>query len=355
MAALTRLRASAATYMKDYYEKNKTGTNLSYFADFEKQLVAIYSQRNTKETAKKEIMELWANTNLAQKDFIKYCERYCMLAHIVEYEDKLYINKITGIIPKDLRAATVGLRHAKQIPAKWEEYLKILFKIYKEYTQRNPKDNNSAKNDSANLSKGKSKEVNLQQVVTKFCQICSGNGQKGKAKIHNTVDYYDKSGNEHRHPTPKTSMLSSSSSSFSRSKGFKTFKGKKTIMARFAELQAELEHMEDDDDAAFFAATVTVNSATIEEIVDPMSSETPAIAQVNDVPKNIESSDDCKQAQVIAMMFDKNVEDLDEEDEDTKYWQSHVPDWLHSYGDVFSKRKSERMPECRERQSSETG
>ena len=52
VAALTRLRAPAATYMKDYYEKNKSGASLGYFADFEKQLVAIYGQRDTKETAK---------------------------------------------------------------------------------------------------------------------------------------------------------------------------------------------------------------------------------------------------------------------------------------------------------------
>ncbi|KAF7796312.1 hypothetical protein EIP86_007489 [Pleurotus ostreatoroseus] len=282
--------------MKDYYEKNKSGASLGYFADFEKQLVAIYSQCDTKETTKKEITELWANTNLAQKDFIKYCERYRTLARIVEYEDKLHIDKITDVIPKDLRAATVGLCHAKQIPAKWEEYLEVLLKIYKELhpekskgsifgTGNSDKDNNGTKNDSANSSKSKGKEVNSQQVVAKFCQICSGKGQKGKAKTHNIVDCYDKPGNEHRCSAPKTSTSSSLSSSFSGSKGQKTFKGKKTIMARLAELQAELEQLGDDDGAASPAATITVNSATIEEIVDPTPSEMPAIAQVDDAPK----------------------------------------------------------------------
>ncbi|KAF7794675.1 hypothetical protein EIP86_005813 [Pleurotus ostreatoroseus] len=264
--------------MKDYYEKNKSGASLGYFVDFEKQLVAIYGQRDTKETAKKEITELWANTSLAQKDFIKYCERYRTLACIVEYEDKLHIDKITNI------------------PAKWEEYLEVLLEIYKELhpekskssifgTSNTDKDNNGAKNDSANSSKGKGKEANSQQVVAKFCQICSGKGQKGKAKTHNTVDCYDKPGNEHRRPAPKTSTSSSSSSSSSGSKGQKTFKGKKTIMARLAELQAELEQLGDDDGAASPAATITVNSATIEEIVDLTPGETPAIAQVDDVPK----------------------------------------------------------------------
>ena len=35
-------------------------------------------------------------------------------------------------------------------------------------------------------------------------------------------------------------------------------------------------------------------------------------------------------------------EDLD--CEDTKIWKAHVPEWLHEYGNVFSKHKSERMP-----------
>jgi len=30
--------------------------------------------------------------------------------------------------------------------------------------------------------------------------------------------------------------------------------------------------------------------------------------------------------------------------EDTKTWKAHVLEWLHEYGNVFSKHKSERMP-----------
>ena len=33
-----------------------------------------------------------------------------------------------------------------------------------------------------------------------------------------------------------------------------------------------------------------------------------------------------------------------EDDEDTSNWKSRVPEWLHEFGDVFSKKKSERMP-----------
>lgn len=50
------------------------------------------------------------------------------------------------------------------------------------------------------------------------------------------------------------------------------------------------------------------------------------------------------QAHCIATML--NNKDMEEvlDDEDTKNWKSHVPDWLHEFGDVFSKVKSERMP-----------
>ena len=41
-------------------------------------------------------------------------------------------------------------------------------------------------------------------------------------------------------------------------------------------------------------------------------------------------------------MLDKSVEE--DEDEDTANWKSKVPDWLHDFGTVFSKTKSERMP-----------
>ena len=35
----------------------------------------------------------------------------------------------------------------------------------------------------------------------------------------------------------------------------------------------------------------------------------------------------------------------EEDDEDTTNWKSIVPEWVHDYGNVFSKKQSERMPE----------
>lgn len=46
-------------------------------------------------------------------------------------------------------------------------------------------------------------------------------------------------------------------------------------------------------------------------------------------------------AQFVAEILEKDIE---EEDEDTTNWKQLVPEYLHEYGDVFSKRKSERMP-----------
>lgn len=49
------------------------------------------------------------------------------------------------------------------------------------------------------------------------------------------------------------------------------------------------------------------------------------------------------QAAVVATMLDENDmdEENDEEDEDTIKWKLHVPPWLHDYGTIFSKKKSE--------------
>ena len=59
---------------------------------------------------------------------------------------------------------------------------------------------------------------------------------------------------------------------------------------------------------------------------------------------DLDDPDDYVMAQQIASLTDKDGLDESEPDEDTRNWKQHVPDWLHDYGDVFSKTKSERMP-----------
>ena len=56
---------------------------------------------------KKELTVLWVNKDLAKKNFVKYVERYRMLAKIVNYSNKVYIDKIKKIIPNKLQNVLV--------------------------------------------------------------------------------------------------------------------------------------------------------------------------------------------------------------------------------------------------------
>ena len=47
---------------------------------------------------------------------------------------------------------------------------------------------------------------------------------------------------------------------------------------------------------------------------------------------------------VVAAILNNRDQYGDSDCEDTKTWKAHVPEWLHEYGNVFSKTKSERMP-----------
>ena len=84
----------------------------------------------------------------------------------------------------------------------------------------------------------------------------------------------------------------------------------------------------------------------LESSTDIIGEEDPINQYLNWIDMNNPS--EYQHGETIATMFDQNMdEELDDtfEDEDTKNWKSHVPDWLHDYGNVFSKRKSERMLE----------
>jgi len=54
--------------------------------------------------------------------------------------------------------------------------------------------------------------------------------------------------------------------------------------------------------------------------------------------------DSHQQAMMIATILNNQDQYGDLDCEDTKTWKAHVPEWLHEYGNVFSKHKSERMP-----------
>ena len=59
---------------------------------------------------------LWVNKNLARKNFVKYAEQYRMLARIVNYSNKVHINKIEEVILDKLQNALVIYEITNQSP-----------------------------------------------------------------------------------------------------------------------------------------------------------------------------------------------------------------------------------------------
>ncbi|KAF5392079.1 hypothetical protein D9757_003370 [Collybiopsis confluens] len=294
VTALTRLRSPATTYMRKYFDNNRLGKDLGSWEHFIEELNAIYGRRDSEEGAKEEISLLWTNKELANKDFIKYAEQYRTLARLVEYEDKIHIDKLKAVISKDLRNAIVMFEVSGKLPTDWEQYLELLLAAYKALHPEKVKStifgNNHGKNntgttdpnameiDAAKKTKGKhTEQVNSQETKGKYCQICHGKGFKLKSKSHNTVDCWDKPGNESKKPAPR--MSSSSSAPGHSYKGGQSAKGgKQSFKARLMELFDDF-----DNEPAPPAAALNVNSASIPEIVEPSLAAKEVTASVDEV------------------------------------------------------------------------
>jgi len=54
-----------------------------------------------------------------------------MLARIVNYSDKVYIDKIEEVIPNKLQNALIIYEITNQSPKTWDDYLKLLMQVYK--------------------------------------------------------------------------------------------------------------------------------------------------------------------------------------------------------------------------------
>jgi len=98
----------------------------------------------------------------------------------------------------------------------------------------------------------KKKEKSLQ-----YCQICAGKGFKNKAKLHNTVDCYDKPENEDKHPQ-KSFSQKPSPPGLSKNKN-QSFR---------AQLMKLLEEESNDPESP--PEAINVNSMSIEEIPNPV-------------------------------------------------------------------------------------
>jgi len=88
--------------MKSYYNRVQAGLSVGSWGNFAQELKNIYGQQDDKKGAKKELMALWVNKDLARKNFVKYTEQYRILARIVNYSNKVYIDKMKKVIPDKL-------------------------------------------------------------------------------------------------------------------------------------------------------------------------------------------------------------------------------------------------------------
>jgi len=92
----------------------------------------------------------------------------------------------------------------------------------------------------------------------RYYQICARKGFKNKAKMHNTVDCYDKPGNEDKHPHKTFSQKPSlPGPNKNKNQSFRAW------------LMKLLEEESDDPESP--PEDVNINSMLIEEIPDPVS------------------------------------------------------------------------------------
>jgi len=153
-------------------------------------------------------MAHWVNKDLAKKNFVKYAEQYRTLARIVNYSDKVHIDKMKEVIPDELRNALIIYEITNQCPKTWNNYLKLLMQAYK--VLHSDKAQGTIFGSEANVEKSGGKKdpdtMEIDEIHKKeeknlrYCQICAGKGFKNKAKTHNTVDCYDKPSNEDKCP-----------------------------------------------------------------------------------------------------------------------------------------------------------
>ena len=117
-----------------------------------------------------------------------------------------------------------------QTPKSWDDYIKLLMSTYKvlhpDKTQATifSSDSNVEKSgegkmdlDTMEIDEVKKKEGKS----LRYCQICVGKGFKSKAKSHNTVDCYDKPGNEDKKPQKSSSQSTFSLGSRNKNQFFK--------------------------------------------------------------------------------------------------------------------------------------
>jgi hypothetical protein len=183
--ALRRLTGPASKYMKPWIEKLMSGQTIGTWDEFTLEMEVQYGQKDEKEGAKNKIKALFDNKNLAHKNFIQYCEKFCTLSRIVNYTDDFMIDKLNLVMENRLRNVLIGWQMANKMPSDWKEYLNVVLNLYKQMHPNKgeervfslpPKDDNTMEVDNANKkNKGKGKRANSTEKKLRYCYICKYN------------------------------------------------------------------------------------------------------------------------------------------------------------------------------------
>ena len=284
--ALLRIEHPAALTVRSYLDKVLAGQDVGSWDDFVSYLRSMYGQRDEKEGAKDELTKLWENKSLAARDFIKYAEQYKTLASMLDYEDKIHIDKLENVMPKDIRSALEMLKVTKQVPTKWDAYLDTLLMYYKELNPEKTKasifgnkDNGGNGNKSQEANSAQSSNKGKGKDTGKHCKICAKDPKKRfRANSHDTSDCWSKPENASKRPERSTPAASGSNSGGnSKPQGNSSASGSgsgtnrfKAFRARIAELSAAIDEMDNDGAATgtTSAGTAHINTARIEEVED---------------------------------------------------------------------------------------
>jgi hypothetical protein len=201
--AMTKLTGAAAQYMEPWIQKLTSGGTVGTWTEFVDELKVQYGQNDEKEGAKKELTALFANKDLAHKNFIKYAERYRTLGRISGYEDQLLMDKLEAVIEREMRLVLIGWQGsgANTLPTNWREFLNLLLNLYKQVHPEKAEghifskghadgtvpmdvDTMEKKKKGKKGKHGKSAEANSTEKKDKFCHICNTSGS------HNTADCF---------------------------------------------------------------------------------------------------------------------------------------------------------------------
>ena len=103
------------------------------------------------------------------------------------------------VIPDELQNALIIYEITNQCLKTQDDYLKLLIQAYKALYPNKAQD--AIFGPEANVEKSGEKKnpdaIEIDEIQKKkgknlrYCQICTGKGFKNKAKMYNTVDYYD--------------------------------------------------------------------------------------------------------------------------------------------------------------------